>query len=120
MTTNKWVLHVKKWSVDHKMAYGCAISDPDCKASYHGKSEPKVEPKPAKPAKPAKPKEKVCIIPDKKDVELIRKELFKRSKDLSKKIEGAKTAADSQKYLKESFKIRDELIKIDKGLKENK
>lgn len=31
---NAWVMHVKKWSAANNKAYGCAVSDPDCRASY--------------------------------------------------------------------------------------
>ena len=31
---NKWIEHVKKFSKENNIAYGCAISDPKCKASY--------------------------------------------------------------------------------------
>ena len=34
---NAWVQHVKDWSARHNVSYGCAISKPECKASYHGK-----------------------------------------------------------------------------------
>ena len=31
---NKWIEHVKKFSRENNMSYGCAISDPRCKSSY--------------------------------------------------------------------------------------
>jgi hypothetical protein len=31
---NAWVIHVKKWSAENNKTYGCAVSDPDCRASY--------------------------------------------------------------------------------------
>ena len=39
---NAWVIHVKKWSAANNKAYGCAVSDPDCRASY--KKPVKVKP----------------------------------------------------------------------------
>lgn len=34
---NSWVEHVKSYASKHKLSYACAISKPDCKASYHKK-----------------------------------------------------------------------------------
>ena len=31
---NAWVMHVKQWAAKNNKAYGCAISDPECKSSY--------------------------------------------------------------------------------------
>jgi len=31
---NKWVEHVKRYSKNNNLSYGCAVSDPNCKASY--------------------------------------------------------------------------------------
>jgi len=31
---NRWVQHVKKFAMDYKMAYGCALADPRCKQKY--------------------------------------------------------------------------------------
>jgi len=31
---NAWIIHVKKWSAANNKSYGCAVSDPECKASY--------------------------------------------------------------------------------------
>jgi len=31
---NPWVTHVKKYAAEHNIAYGCAIANPDCKATY--------------------------------------------------------------------------------------
>ena len=32
--TNPWIIHVKKYALEHNKAYGCAISDPMCKETY--------------------------------------------------------------------------------------
>ena len=32
---NKWTTFVKQWATAHKIAYGCALSDPEMKAEYH-------------------------------------------------------------------------------------
>ena len=34
---NAWVLHIKAFAAKHKIAYGCALSNPDCRASYKKK-----------------------------------------------------------------------------------
>lgn len=34
MSSNPWVIHVKKWSKDNNVSYGCAISMPECKDAY--------------------------------------------------------------------------------------
>ena len=31
---NAWVIHVKRWAAAHDTAYGCAISNADCRAAY--------------------------------------------------------------------------------------
>ncbi len=31
---NTWVEHIKKWSKDNNMSYGCALSNPKCKEDY--------------------------------------------------------------------------------------
>lgn len=35
---NAWVEFVRKYSKDHNISYGCAISKPDCKEQYHSKT----------------------------------------------------------------------------------
>ena len=35
--SNEWIEHVKKIARENNMTYGCAISDPRCKASYKPK-----------------------------------------------------------------------------------
>ena len=41
---NKWVEHVKQYAKKHNLSYGCAVSDPGCKSSYHaGKDVPPLE-----------------------------------------------------------------------------
>lgn len=41
---NKWVEHVRAFAKKNKMSYGCAISDPKCKSSYHSeKNVPALE-----------------------------------------------------------------------------
>ena len=31
---NSWVEHIKKFAKDNNITYGCALSDPRCKADY--------------------------------------------------------------------------------------
>ena len=111
MSSNKWITHVKKWSSDHKIAYGCAISDPECKKAYHSVKTDK----PNKPVKTVKPivkpdkkvKEEVCSIIDQKEV---RKSLFARLTELSKLIDESEDVKKAGEYRKEKLKIM-ELIK---------
>ena len=35
--TNKWVEHIKTFAKSHNIAYGCALSNPECLASYKAK-----------------------------------------------------------------------------------
>ena len=51
--TNSWILHVKKYASDNNKSYGCAISDPLCKASYN---------KPVKKTKKELEDEKIKVI----------------------------------------------------------
>ena len=37
---NAWVAHIKAFAAKHKIAYGCALSNPDCRASYKPKKKP--------------------------------------------------------------------------------
>jgi len=32
---NAWVEFVRKYSKDHNISYGCAVSKPECKSQYH-------------------------------------------------------------------------------------
>ena len=34
---NRWIEFVRKWARDHDTTYGCALSQPACKAEYKGK-----------------------------------------------------------------------------------
>ena len=36
---NAWVEHVRKFAAKRGMSYGCAVSDPECKAQYHRQKE---------------------------------------------------------------------------------
>jgi len=48
---NKWVEHIRQYAKENKISYGCALSEPGCRASYKSKkdlkeeAEPKDEPK---------------------------------------------------------------------------
>jgi hypothetical protein len=37
---NAWNIHVKKWAAEHDMTYPCAMSQPECKASYQKIKKP--------------------------------------------------------------------------------
>lgn len=64
---NKWVEHVRAFAKKNKMSYGCAISEPECKKSYHaGKDVPALE-TPMRTsrvikANPPKPKPRVKLV----------------------------------------------------------
>jgi hypothetical protein len=32
---NAWIIHVKEFAKKHDLSYGCAISTPECRQSYH-------------------------------------------------------------------------------------
>jgi len=42
---NAWVLHVKQFAKDNQLSYGCALSMPECSASYKKSKGQKVAPK---------------------------------------------------------------------------
>jgi hypothetical protein len=115
MSSNPWIQHVKKFASDNKIAYGCAISDPECKKSYHNKSSP--APTPAKAKKPKPKKSDVCAIPEEKDLQVIKKELLGRVSELGKKIDKAEKAEEARKYQKEALKLRELITEINKKLK---
>jgi hypothetical protein len=35
MPPNAWTLHVKQFAKEHNLSYGCAMSTPECRQSYH-------------------------------------------------------------------------------------
>ena len=47
MVGNAWTNHVKKFAIEHNLSYGCAMSMPQCRQSYH-------KPERARPSKRAK------------------------------------------------------------------
>ena len=117
MSSNPWIQHVKKFASDNKIAYGCAISDPECKKSYHKKSSPAPVATPVKAKPKSKPKKSdVCAIPEEKDLEVVKKELLGRVLELGKKIDKAKTAEEARKYQKEALKLRELITDINKKL----
>ncbi len=38
--SNAWVLHIKAFAKKNNLAYGCALSNPACRASYKPKKKP--------------------------------------------------------------------------------
>ncbi len=34
---NAWISHIKEWAIRNGVSYGCALTKPECKASYHAK-----------------------------------------------------------------------------------
>ena len=52
---NAWVEHIKKYAKDNNVSYGCALSMPDCKASYQKTKESKPTTKESKEIKETKP-----------------------------------------------------------------
>ena len=34
---NPWVTHIKQFAKKHGLAYGCALSNPECRATYQAK-----------------------------------------------------------------------------------
>lgn len=70
---NKWIMHVKRFASENNLSYGCAITTPECKATYikepraprtsrkaRTPKQPK-EPKVRAPRKPRTPKQKKSI-----------------------------------------------------------
>jgi len=37
--TNQWITHVKEFSKKYHIAYGCAVSNPQCKEEYKSKKK---------------------------------------------------------------------------------
>lgn len=35
MPATRWTLHVKEFARKHNLSYGCAMSTPECRQSYH-------------------------------------------------------------------------------------
>jgi hypothetical protein len=36
---NRWILYVKQFALKNNISYGCAISNPECKANYKSSVE---------------------------------------------------------------------------------
>jgi len=36
---NAWIMHVKQFARENGLSYGCAISTPECRQSYHRPSK---------------------------------------------------------------------------------
>ena len=63
---NKWVEHVKQYAKKKGLSYGCAVTDPGCKSSYHaGKDVPPLETpmRTSRVIKARPPKETIKIRP---------------------------------------------------------
>ena len=37
--TNKWIEHIRAFAKSHNVPYGCALSNPECLASYKAKNK---------------------------------------------------------------------------------
>jgi hypothetical protein len=53
---NAWIEHVRDYAARNGKTYGCAISDPECKASYVKVAKPKASRKARTPKQPKEPK----------------------------------------------------------------
>ena len=116
MSSNPWILHVKKWSKLNNEAYSCAISNPKCKEAYYKKEvKPEVIKNKMKPSK-VKPEVKLEVKPE---VKLEAKPVVKPTKKLSEKEEAkqkaleddqddrlrkARTAKEQQLIIREMFR----------------
>jgi hypothetical protein len=70
---NKWVEFVKSWSKRNNKTYGCAISDPKCKADYRKQKDSRIDLEEALPTEEqVKKPVKVAIAP-RKQKEKVRK-----------------------------------------------
>jgi hypothetical protein len=56
---NKWVEHIRAFAKKNDLTYGCALSDPKCKSSYHASKAPAKAPEP--PAKAPERKAEAVI-----------------------------------------------------------
>lgn len=107
---NRWVAHVKEFSKRTGKTYGCAISDPECKASYV--KAPKA---PRKTRTPKQPKEKA---PRKTRTPKQTKSIQERLQEKIEKIrmKGSTPFTEEQQKIKDRILLRILKNRGDKGL----
>jgi hypothetical protein len=108
---NNWIEHIRSFAAANNLSYGCALSDPECSASYrkkYPKKEKKSDLKKELASRLSKPSF-VLAEPDSKDKE--NRERFKMtSEDISSKSarEKERTQAEKDKQEKEGFFMEEE------------
>jgi hypothetical protein len=107
---NAWIEHVKDFANRTGKSYGCAISDPDCKASY-------VKP-PRKARTPKQPKESKARAPRKPRTPKQPKSIQERLQERIEKIQssGSKPFTQGQQQIKDRLLYRILKNRMDRGL----
>ena len=77
---NAWITHVKKYAEEHNLSYGCAITTPECKASYV--KAPRKARTPKQPKEKAPRKARTSKQPKEKTIqERLQERIEKNKKD---------------------------------------
>ena len=99
---NKWIQHIKDFAARTGKSYGCAITDPECKASYV--KEPRV---PRKARTPKQPKESKARAPRKPRTPKQPKSIQERLQErIEKNRMNSKPLTEKQLLMKQELENR--------------
>lgn len=87
---NAWVMHVKKWAAENNKSYGCAVSDPECKATYR---------KPIKEKPLTKKQKQKNLENEAREMQMMEQE-EKTQKQIQKKIAQNKREKEEEEMMK--------------------
>jgi hypothetical protein len=118
---NKWVEHIRAFAKKNGQSYGCALSDPKCKSSYHdAKGVPDLE-TPMRTSRVIKANPpKVELSADEKRLNAVLKSIAEYDRRFSLPMFYSPSSygkADLDRDLKASFKLKAERDKLKRKLK---
>lgn len=118
---NKWVEHIRAFAKKNNLSYGCALSDPKCKSSYHaGKGVPDLE-TPMRTSRVIKANPpKVELSADEKRLQIVLREIDEIDKRFKTPMFYPPTSygrKDSDRDVKKIWKLRAERDALKKKLK---
>ena len=116
---NAWIEHVKEWSKENNLSYGCAISKPECKEAYQkkkNKTNLEIAKKPAS-IRQAFPKSKTTAVskeaPKVSNKKVSKAQIDKMAKDMEDLREKAGRIAEREgRMTKEVTKLLEKVTKM--------
>ena len=128
---SRWTDFVKKWAQDHDTTYGCALSQPECRAEYWTKygNRKKLPVKKERELMGMEDKdasEEIYILPKKKPKKKVKKPDNKPlMEELRKKFENKKELLEMSRMMGEDYnalkgKVDNKVAKIEKKIKKKK